>query len=157
MVKPGHIFVTQAPMVVHTVLGSSVATCLWDQERRWGGINHFNRPACPRGEPTTARYGNVAVPALVIMLLSRGSRPDDLVAQILGGATSPNSTNEKLGAENIRIARKALGRAGIRVVSEDVGGTMGRKLAFDTRSGEIAVLKVHRLRRSDWQETERVS
>ncbi len=141
---------TTSPMVVQTVLGSAVATCLWDQAQRWGGLNHFSDPVCPRGEPTTASYGNVAVPALVKMFLSQGSRREDLVAQIMGGAAAPHRPNDKRGMENVRVARKALSKAGIRVVCEDVGGSIGRKVAFDTRTGQIAVLKVHALRDSDW-------
>jgi len=151
LVKTGHIFITETPTIIHAVLGSAVATCVWDQEHCWGGLNHFNQPVCPRGEPTTARYGNVAVHALIKMMLCRGSRRDDLVAQVFGGAQSEKRSGQQLGQENIRVARKVLQREGIRIVSEDVGGSLGRKLAFDTKTGHAAVLKVHRLRNSDWQ------
>ena len=155
IVKPGHIFVTETPAIVSTVLGSGVATCVWDRELRWGGLNHFSRPVCPRGEPTTARYGNVAVQALVKMMVCRGSRRDDLVAQLFGGGTPDRQTAPSFGEENIRIARKMLQREGIRIVSEDVGGSLGRKVAFDTKTGQVAILKVHRLRDSDWQGVDR--
>ena len=48
------------------------------------------------------------------------------------------------------VARRALSRRGIRVASEDVGGSLGRKIVFDTGSGQVAVLKVRNIRKSDW-------
>lgn len=154
-VKPGHIFFTETPTIIHAVLGSAVATCLWDREHGWGGLNHFSQPVCPAGEPTTARYGNVAVHALVKIMVCRGSRRDDLVAQVFGGGQSDKHTPQYLGEENVRIARKILEQEGVRIVSEDVGGSLGRKVAFDTKTGHVAVLKVHRLRDSDWQGVDR--
>lgn len=52
--------------------------------------------------------------------------------------------------ENVRVARRILARRGISVVSEDVGGSLGRKVIFDISNGEIAVLKIRQVRRSDW-------
>jgi chemotaxis protein CheD len=48
------------------------------------------------------------------------------------------------------VARRVLTRNGIRVVSEDVRGAKGRKIVFHSNINEIAILKVDRIRRSDW-------
>jgi chemotaxis protein CheD len=47
-------------------------------------------------------------------------------------------------------ARKVLAGKKIRVVSEDVGGQMGRKIVFNTHTNEVGVIKVEKLRKKDW-------
>jgi chemotaxis protein CheD len=96
------------------------------------------------------RFGDVAVPGLVAMMRDLGSRLEDLTAQVFGGATRTGTGGRTPGGRNAEVARRELAGKGIPVVSEDVGGVMGRKLLFDTQTGEVAVLKVHRLRDGDW-------
>lgn len=98
----------------------------------------------------TPRFGNVATSALVRILKSKGSRPQDLEAQILGGAHPHSAERPFLGDDNVRAAQRSLKRAGINVVSEDTGGVRGRKVVFDTSTGHTGVLKVQTIRRGDW-------
>ena len=86
LLEPGYIYVSLSPSVVRAVVGSCVAVCLWDRRRTFGGMNHFLYPAAPSRAAATARYGNVAVAALVRLMEDSGSRRGDLVAQIYGGA-----------------------------------------------------------------------
>jgi len=55
-----------------------------------------------------------------------------------------------VGQENIRIACRILAGEKIAVTSQDTGGSKGRKIVFSTHTNEIAVLKVEKLRKSDW-------
>jgi chemotaxis protein CheD len=114
-------------------------------------MNHFVHPQVGENDARTTTFGNVALPVLVKMMHNEfGSRKADLRAQIFGGG-SPMRLNElSIGKENIAVARKFLADIGIRVVSEDVGGNMGRKILFDTATGETVILKVQQLRREDW-------
>ena len=148
--EPDDIFVSPQPAVISTVLGSCIAVCLYDAKGRVGGMNHFQFPATRRQDQATARYGNVALPYLIRMILERGSKKNDLEAQIFGGAHNREISPEDVGRENLTIARRLLAREGIRIVSEDVGGEKGRKIVFNTRDKEIAVLKVDQLRKGDW-------
>jgi chemotaxis protein CheD len=50
----------------------------------------------------------------------------------------------------VEIARKILREKGIAIASEDVGGSVGRKIVFDLATGHVAVLKVHKVRDEDW-------
>jgi chemotaxis protein CheD len=148
--KPGYIFLPTKPTLISTVLGSCVAVCLYDRKRKVGGMNHFQFPAIAERKEATAIYGNVATRALVLMMMREGSKAKHLQAQIFGGAHDPRLTLKNVGHENIRVARKILGQAHIRIVSEDVGGEMGRKIIFNTATNEIAIIKVDRLRKADW-------
>jgi chemotaxis protein CheD len=44
--------------------------------------------------------------------------------------------------KNVDLARRLLADAGIAIVAEDVGGTQGRKLVFQTGDGAAWVRKI---------------
>ncbi|MBI9087254.1 MAG: chemotaxis protein CheD [Desulfobacterales bacterium] len=137
-------------MAISTVLGSCVSVCIFDRKRKRGGMNHFRFPVTRDREQATAFYGNAATLALVAMMLDSGSKTKDLVAQIVGGAHNLEISSEDIGRENVRIARKVLVGKKIRVISEDIGGTQGRKVVYNTANNELAVLKVDTIRKGDW-------
>ena len=137
-------------MTVRTVVGSCVSVCIWDKALQYGGVNHFIKPVTYDQKEATPRFGNVAVAALVRIMEEAGCERTNLVAQILGGGSPPGTMANSLGDQNIQVAREVLSRKSIIVVAEDVGGHVGRKIAFDTGTGQLAVLKVHQLRESDW-------
>ena len=112
-------------------------------------------PSTSSKEEATARYGNVATLGLLNMMEKSGSRPHNLLAQILGGASPLTNRGNRIGAKNAEVARAVLQRKGIVVCSEDVGGHMGRKVVFDTVTGQVMVLKVFELRDHDWIEGKR--
>jgi chemotaxis protein CheD len=147
--EPGFIYAHTEGAIIRTVLGSCVAVCLWDSDKMIGGMNHFLYPAPSSGEPPTARFGTVATGALIRLMKELGSHQAAMSAQIFGGAKSHDHPSA-IGPKNIETAREVLLHKGIPVVSEDVGGTMGRKVLFDTRNGHAAVLKVRTLRQEDW-------
>ncbi|MCU0578436.1 MAG: chemotaxis protein CheD [Desulfobacterota bacterium] len=149
--KPGYIYLSREPAVIYCVLGSCVAVCLWDRRQRIGGMNHFQYPQIPDRTQATARYGNVATLALVRLLLAEGTDRGTLEGQIFGGGSrGPGSPEAEIGRQNVSTAKEVLARQGIAVTSEDVGGTRGRKLIYNTETNEAVVLKVERLREEDW-------
>lgn len=148
--EPGYIFFSRKPAAVRTVLGSCVAVCLWDRELKFGGMNHFLHPRTTEAVKATPQYGNVATAALIRIMEEAGSQRSDLMAQIVGGAAPEGVTGAHVGLDNVRVAREVLDRKGIQVVSEDTNGYVGRKLLFDTGTGQLAVLKVYKIRATDW-------
>ncbi|MEE4362612.1 MAG: chemotaxis protein CheD [Desulfotignum sp.] len=148
--KPGYIYLPEKPTVISTVLGSSVSVSLYDKKRKTGGMNHFLFPVAESREKNTAIYGNIAVITLVRMMVQNGSDPNNLEAQIFGGANNSNVCTHDVGKQNYHIAKDILLHKKIRIVSEDVGGELGRKIVFNTLTCEILTLKVERLRESDW-------
>jgi chemotaxis protein CheD len=148
--KPGYILVPETPTIISTVLGSCVAVCLYDRNRKTGGMNHFPLPSTRKPEEATARFGNVATLTLVGMMLENGSRVQDLEAQIFGGAFHAGAGPTSIGKENVKVARMVLARKRIPIVSEDVGGEKGRKIVYDTGSNEVVVIRVDKIRQGDW-------
>ncbi len=149
--EPGCIFFSKVAATVRTVVGNCVVVCLWDKQLQYGGIAHFLYPSTDDPREATAKYGNVATTELVRIMEEAGCKRDSLVAQLLGGASAAETTDDHVGERNVAIAQEVLERKEVQILSEDVGGTMGRKVVFNTLTGELAVLKVHRIRTSDWK------
>lgn len=150
LLEPGHIYIPAAPTLVSAVLGSAVSVCLYDRKRRVGGINHYQLPFVREKHRATAIFGNVGTIALIRMLVHDGSRLKHLEAQILGGAFNPAVSPRDIGRQNLQVARRILISERIAVASEDSGGEKGRKVIFNSHTGEVAVFKADRLRQSDW-------
>lgn len=148
--EPGHIFFSSGNHVIRTVLGSCVAVCLWDRELGYGAMNHFLYPRIFDRTRATARFGNVATLKLVTMMQGAGSSAACMTAQIYGGAFPEGARGHNVGVDNVEVARRVLRKHAVRIVSEDVGGVLGRKILFDIQTGHVAVLKVNQLRLGDW-------
>ncbi|MFB3924433.1 MAG: chemotaxis protein CheD [Syntrophales bacterium] len=147
--KPGHIFMSREPALISLVLGSCVAVSIWDCREQYGGMAHYLYPYIGQQELATAKYGNVAVGYLARLFLEEGAERENIRAQIFGGA-SIEEEGQSISEENIAVARRILKQMQIRIVSEDVGGDLGRKLVYNTRTNEAIVYKAQQLRKGDW-------
>jgi chemotaxis protein CheD len=126
-----------------TIVGSCIAVCLWDRVRQVGGMNHYLLPEAPHVRAKVDKpwsYGELALPELLAQMKALGTRPPELVAQVFGGAAITSGDEQSgPGPRNAALARSWLAEQRIAVVHQDLGGRRGRKLHFDTRSGEITV------------------
>jgi chemotaxis protein CheD len=144
---PGELVVVggEAPRTLMTILGSCVSVCVWDRRGRGGGMNHFLLPRRGPGAPRSGRHGDAAVALLVSKVLTLGADRRDLRAKLFGGAHVLSSVpmgGRTLGDQNVQVAIAALQEEGVQIVSEDVGGTRGRKLAFNTVDGTALVWRL---------------
>lgn len=147
-VPPGSIALVQDGSNLVAVAGPSVAVCLWNQYAGVACLAHFAQACVYDPEKATARFGNVAVPR-AIELVREASPRGEIEAQIFGGAAC-SGQDPSIATGNVDMARRVLAARGVRVVSEDVGGTKGRKIVFQGATGHVAVVKVHQLRVEDW-------
>ena len=145
---PGYIYASSNKAFISTVLGSCVSVCLWDSRNKYGGMNHFIYPKT-NDHVRNGRFGNVAAPYLIKLMMELGSRKEDLVAHIVGGANNP-VIKTNIGKKNIEMAEKVLSKHNIKVSIRDIGGQTGRKLVFNTETGEILVNKGAAIREGDW-------
>jgi chemotaxis protein CheD len=141
--EPGGLVASARPMEITTILGSCVSVCLWDEQQRVGGINHFLLPSAPQGQSASARHGDAAIPMLLRELERLGSQRQHVRAKVFGGglmvAPPRPGTGPGLGQRNAELARRLLAELRIPVVAEDLGGTAGRKLRFHTHDGSAWV------------------
>ena len=135
---PGKLFAAAQPFAITTIVGSGIALCLWDSARGIGGANHFMLAEGPEDSENACRYANVANPKLLQRMLDLGAEIKTLEAKIFGGSlpkiTFGNDTVH-LGELNVKAVTRFLHMQGVRVVQNEVGGTRGRKLIFQTDDG----------------------
>ena len=138
---PGQVFATADPILISTILGSCAAACLWDRNRKAGGLNHYLLPEGPDDGPNRLRYGTIANPELLKQVLALGCEIRNLQAKIFGGATAfGTDPSHSLGARNVQLAEGFLRTQGIPVVEREVSGKRGRRLLFQIADG-VTVIK----------------
>lgn len=150
LLRPGYIYLALAPTIISSVLGSSVSVSIFDNKMKIGCMNHFNMPVSSAKDNSTALFGNIATSHIIHMMKSNGSLIKNLTAQIYGGAFNSSVSSYDIGVDNINIAKKILLNNKISILSEDIGGSLGRKVIFNTTNNESAILKVDTLRLEDW-------
>lgn len=129
-------------------LGSCVAIMLHDPGVPAGAMAHVLLPSrsLARDHSNPAKFPETAVPLLVERLRALGATPGRLVAKLAGGASMFSQLLQpgtiQMGERNVVASRAALRAAGIPVVREAVGGTLGRSVRFDVRSGDVDVRSV---------------
>ncbi|HRD86472.1 MAG TPA: chemoreceptor glutamine deamidase CheD, partial [Rubrivivax sp.] len=140
-VLPGEYFVHDEDLLITTTLGSCIAACLWDRERRVGGMNHFMLPGGGGGDG--GRYGSFAMELLINELIKRGATRSTLEAKVFGGAAVVNGMNSiNVGEQNTRFVLDYLRTERISVVSKDVLDIHARKVCFLPASGKALVKRL---------------
>lgn len=138
----GQLAVTTQPQYLTTVVGSCIATCLYDPVTRIGGMNHFMLPESPHGSIVIdMAYGVHAIDGLIAQLVRHGARPRRLLAKVFGAANSlfVDHADFSAGEANHTFIVDTLARLSVPVVAQSLGGTQGRHIRFAAHSGEVRV------------------
>jgi two-component system chemotaxis response regulator CheB len=140
----GEIILSPKPSIISTVLGSCVSVCLFSPTKKMGGMIHYAHPKrlSEYGQDEDYRYGDIAIPALVEELeAATGESSNTFVAKVVGGASEIAGAQSgfDIGSENIKMAKTILNHYGIKIVSEDTGGSLGRKVLFHTATHRLQV------------------
>ena len=139
LLYPADIFVNKTPHIVSTVLGSCISVCLYDPALEQGAINHFILPQWNGHDLATMKYGNLAIIRILEELLILGSKYENVIAKVFGGAEVLTGAPTKfhIGRRNAQIAYEILKEFKIPILLSDVGGNRGRKINFNTLTGEV--------------------
>ena len=139
-VLPGEYFVHDEDLMITTTLGSCIAACLWDRERRIGGMNHF---MLPEGAGDSGRYGSYAMELLINELMKRGASRMTLEAKVFGGgAVIGGMSSINVGERNTKFVLNYLQTERIPIVSRDVMEIYPRKVCFLPASGKAMVKRL---------------
>jgi chemotaxis protein CheD len=143
-VLPGEFFVHDEDVLVLTTLGSCIAACLWDREKRVGGMNHFLLPdAGGGGADASGRYGHFAMDQLIGELVKRGANRSTMEAKVFGGgAVIGGMSSLNVGERNTQFVLEYLRTERITVVSKDVMDVYPRKVCFLPASGKAMVKRL---------------
>ena len=149
----GDFYVSNHAEVICTILGSCISACIYDKEKRIGGMNHFILPEqlCSHQSQNievlensyASRYGAVSMERMINELVKQGGNMHNMQAKIFGGANIINamSVTNDIGKKNTDFVRNYLKLENIPVLSEDVGGNHPRKVYFFSDSNDVYVKK----------------
>jgi chemotaxis protein CheD len=131
-----------------SALGSCVAVVLYsrDGEYKSCSLGHIFLPYSKNRIDKGAKYADTGIKNMLDALLCRGIKKENAVAKISGGAnmfgTMPYTEAGAVGSTNARAVKETLMRLNIGLVSEDIGGSRGRKISFNISSKELHVYYV---------------
>lgn len=142
-VLPGQLYFGH-DVTLKTLLGSCICITLWHPRHHLGGMCHFMLPGRHRkaDAPLDGRYGDEAVGVLVDRIAVSGTRTQDYVAHLYGGAdTLPDASKLKtnVGERNIETAWSLVERHGFQLEGVDVGDNVPRTVTLDLRTGVVTM------------------
>ncbi|MCQ2969920.1 MAG: chemotaxis protein CheD [Clostridium sp.] len=138
--------IISAPNTIMTIgLGSCVGIALHDGVKKVTALIHIMLPDSTAFKNVTNPYkfADLAIPSILNEMIKMGCNKKYIVAKIAGGASmfkfSEKSINSDIGIRNIEAVREAINKEGIRIKSEDVGGSKGRSMFAEAESGKVFI------------------
>ena len=125
-------------MLVTYALGSCIGICLYDPAIKLGALVHIMLPVNMETNRTnTMKYADTGIRETLKQMESMGARRGRITAKIAGGAKmfETGASLGNIGQRNIESVRMNLKKEGVRLMKEDVGGSVARTLLFDVESG----------------------
>ena len=119
-------------MLVTYALGSCIGICLHDPVLKLGALVHIMLPVnMEAGRKTPMKYADTGIRETLRLMESKGASRNRITAKIAGGAKMfevGSSSLGNIGQRNIESVHMNLKKEGIRLLKEDVGGTVARTL-----------------------------
>jgi chemotaxis protein CheD len=145
--KPGELFLSCTPSIVSTVLGSCVSITFFEPEAGLGGMCHVILPS--GGIDDGFRFVDSTLDYMVEKIGSMGIRIDICDVKMFGGADVllPREllgSRLSIGNQNIQEAQRGLDQLGLVLKASDVGGKHGRKLYFNSHTGDVFLKKLQK-------------
>ncbi len=146
----GDCYVTGEPgeMLV-TILGSCISVCMRDPVVGAGGMNHILLPgnsntALEKGDPGySTRFGAFAMEELINGIMKLGGKKERLEVKMFGGGNVIKNS-AMIGTKNINFVKEFLKNEGLKVVSQDVGGTHPRRIHYYPDTGRLMLRQLKR-------------
>ena len=133
MAKGSGVLITYA-------LGSCIGLCFEDPALRLGALLHIMLPVnLETGRKNPMKYADTGLRETLRQMTAQGALKTRITVKIAGGAKMFEVSGGSLGnigQRNIESVHTILRQEGIRLIGEDVGGTVARTLLFDVVSGQ---------------------
>lgn len=121
-------------------LGSCVAIAIYEKKMKIAGLAHAMLPKS--NGVKTAKFVDSAIEILLEQISAIGGDEGNVVAKVAGGAQifrHLTLENLQIGERNVEAVKSELKKRGIRIVSEDVGGNLGRTVYLYANDGRMLV------------------
>ena len=126
-------------MLVTYALGSCIGICLYDARIRLGALVHIMLPLnMEAGRKSTMKYADTGIRETLRQMEAKGASRARITAKLAGGAKmfETGAALGNIGQRNIESVHMVLKREGIRILKEDLGGSVARTLLFDVATGQ---------------------
>ena len=127
-------------MLITYALGSCIGICLYDQKIKLAALVHIMLPLnMETGRKNPLKYADTGIRETLRMMEAKGASRSRITAKIAGGAKMfdvNGGSMGNIGQRNIESVHTILRQEGIRLLAENVGGTVARTLLFDVASGQ---------------------
>lgn len=139
--------IVKAPNTITTFgLGSCCGVVLYDEINKIAGLVHIllSDSKTEANLKNKAKYADTGIVALYEEMSKCGANRSFIKAKLAGGAHMFNfgkSTSSifSVGERNVKACKDTLNRLNIAIVSEDVLGSCGRTIVFDTQTNKLKV------------------
>ncbi len=134
----------QQGMLITYALGSCIGICLYDPVIKLGALIHIMLPLnMEAGRAHPFKYADTGIQQTLQKMQAMGANLSRVTAKIAGGAKMFEMQGDgalgNIGHRNSESVKMMLRKAGVRLVREEVGGTVARTLLFDVATGQACI------------------
>lgn len=130
---------TESEVLSALGIGSCVAVCLYAESEELGGLAHVMLPK-EEGE-YTKKHADALIYELLETIKQKDVKEEQLNAKIFGGASMFDDTTLDIGSKNVASVKEILDEEEIEIEVEKTGGSKGRAVWLNCRSGTVVVRK----------------
>lgn len=128
-------------VLITFALGSCIGLCFHDPKLRLGALLHVMLPLnMETGRTHPLKYADTGIRETLKQMEARGASRSRMTVKIAGGAKmfeiAGGGGLGNIGQRNIESVHTILKRENIRLLAENVGGSVARTLLFDVASGQ---------------------
>lgn len=142
--------IVKAPNQIMTIgLGSCCGVVLYDETSKIAGLVHvlLSDSKFEKNVVNKAKYADSGINLLYQEMIRAGANTRFIRAKLAGGAHMFNFKNTgnsifTIGERNVKACKETLAKLKISIVSEDVLGTCGRTIVFDTTTSKLRIKSV---------------
>jgi len=146
--KPGEIHITDEPSLITTVLGSCLCLTMHHKPTGLSVICHAVMPSRLEarrkddGARNVFQYVDSSLEWMIALYEKSGIEPASVEVKMFGGAamfTDSGAAAREIGVgkRNIETAIELIRKKHLKLTAWNVGGNQGRKLIFNTLTGEV--------------------
>lgn len=149
---PGEFALAREPAILATILGSCVGIAFWCARLGVGALCHSILPQCPRSPAERIRpaigyrYVDFCIHSLASQFDRLGAARTEVEVKVFGGAdvvlVGRAETRPSVGRLNSEAATRVLADEGYVIAASSIGGTFGRKIRFNTGTGEVRLVRL---------------
>lgn len=128
-------------VLITYALGSCIGLCFHDPKLHLGALLHVMLPLnMETGRAHPLKYADTGIRETLKQMEARGASRSRMTVKIAGGAKmfeiAGGGGLGNIGQRNIESVHAILKRENIRLLAENVGGSVARTLLFDVASGQ---------------------